>query len=370
MIRMKLKIRHHLILILGAILLIFTGCSSSAFNEYSPEQVIENALSGSKEPRAYYGESKWTFLENEEVTESFTMKEWYRQDGKRRIETIDTNGNEEAIAVNDGDRLLMYMPAEESGYIFEDEELAGLNEQSPKEHAAQMLHSIQDTHTVEVVGEEKLAGRLAFHLEAKAKSDKGLLGDQEIWIDKKNWIVLKTKSKSNGTEAQVEYTKIEFDPKMADDLFTLEFPDHVEVENLEDTFKSEEVTFEEAQQQLGNSFLYIPETDTLNISTIELSELSGTTNRKEVMLMYEYEGLPYFSLNVYETETKLDEELSAARLPDEESITIRGQAGVSTEELMSIKWNEENMTYMLMGLSPNLTIDKLVDLTEKMGHME
>lgn len=37
---------------------------------------------------------------------------------------------------------------------------------------------------------------------------------------------------------------------------------------------------------------------------------------------------------------------------------------------MSIKWNEENMTYMLMGLSPNLTIDELVDVTKKMVRVE
>lgn len=370
MIRMKLKIRHHLMIIMGAVLLIFTGCSSSALNEYSPEQVIDNALSENKELHAYYGESEWTFLENGVVTESFTMREWRRQDGKRRIETLDTDGNEEAIAVNDGERLLMYMPAEESGYIFEDEELAELNEQSPKEHAAQMLHTIQDTHTVEVNSEEKIAGRLAFHLEAKTKNDKDLLGNQEIWIDKKNWIVLKTKSQSNGTEAQVEYTKIEFDVKMSDELFTLEFPDHIEVENLEDAFESKDVTFEEAQQQLGNPFFYISETDTLDISTIELLEIGGDINRKEVSIMYEQEGLPYFSLNVYETETELDEELDAAHLPDEESIKIRGQSGTSTEELMSIKWNEENMTYMLMGLSPNLTIDELVDVTKKMVRVE
>lgn len=361
MIKMK-----RLLVLLTLVMFTLYGCSSS-LNEYSPDQVIQNALNEKNEGEAYYAESTWTTKEQGKVTETMTMKEWSSKDGKKRVETIGKDESENGITVNDGARLITYMPGDKKAFIFESEELASLNQQSPKEQAEQMLKLIKDTHEIEVIGEEKIADRNTFHLKATVKEDQSLIGNQEIWIDKENWFVLKTKSDTDEVTVKWMYTKIEFNPQMPDDLFTIDLPDDVEIESLESMLDTREVTFEEAKDQLRTSFLYIPDTKDLKIAYVGLLDLGSEMERKEVTLEYEKEGLPYLSISIFETlaETE-DGQLEA--IIGEKMIHVRGQEGMWSEKLRTLYWQEEGLTYSIIVLDPNLSIEKLQKLLERMVH--
>lgn len=346
-----------------ALIVSVIGCSSS-LEEYSPDQVINNALTKKDNVQSYYAESKFTTMEQGKVTESITLKEWVSQDGKRRTETSSQNESENSIAVNNGTSLTMYMPVEKKAFIFEMEELAELNQQSPREQAENMLKFIQDTHDIDIIGEDEIAGRMTFILEAKAKKDHDLIGDQQIWIDKENWMILKMTSSSADTSFEWEYTKIEFNPKVSDELFIIDLPDDTTIENFETMIEPEEITLREAKRKLGKPFLHFTETNELKTSFVGLTDIGG--EHKQITIDYEREGLSFLKLSIVETPEE-DEELPEG-LMNEETITVRGQNGIWMEELRLLNWSEEGMTYSLHVLDPNLKLDELLALLENMVH--
>src|SRR5699024_10551899 len=155
--------------------------------------------------------------------------------------------------------------------MIDDPELLEFNQPSPKEQVNNLLEMVRDTHEISSEGEAEIAGRDTYHLVAKAKEENTLFGDQELWIDKENWMVLK----------MIFYTKIDFNTKILADTFTLDLPDDMEMKNLDDMSNESEITLEEAKENIG-AFHYFPENEELDISTIEMIELQGELKRKEV----------------------------------------------------------------------------------------
>src|SRR5699024_12586713 len=98
---------------------------------------------------------------------------------------------------------------------------------------------------------------------------------------KENWIVLKMIFNRGESKTEMVYTKIDFNPKILTDTFTLDLPDDVEMKNLDDMSNESEITLEEAKENIG-AFHYFPENEELDISTIEMIELQGE-DRKSVV---------------------------------------------------------------------------------------
>lgn len=118
-------------------LVFISGCANST-SDFSPDQVINNALEQSEnDAHSYMGVAKMTTYENEEIVEDIHMKEWVEGDGRIRIETEGINGEETAIAVNDGSEILHYLPNENEVLFFNDPELFTLNTPSAKEQTLQ-----------------------------------------------------------------------------------------------------------------------------------------------------------------------------------------------------------------------------------------
>ena len=130
-------------------------------------------------------------------TGDIKITEWVAEDGKRRVETVMEETGEKAITVNDGTELITYDETTNTAYrIGVTEDLKEFQDMSPKEKAEMMLDAIKDTHKMTLVGEEKVIGRDTYHLKAEAKDKDSLYGDQEIWVDKENWFILKTVANS------------------------------------------------------------------------------------------------------------------------------------------------------------------------------
>src|SRR5699024_7270000 len=101
----------------------------------------------------------------------------------------------------------------------------------------------------------------------KNKGEKSLYGRQEMWIDKENWLLLKTTSNSGDSRVTLEYTTIEMDPKMDDSVFEIDVPDDVIVEEYDDAME-EVITLEEGIEKLGSPFMYIKDKDGLKLDVI------------------------------------------------------------------------------------------------------
>ena len=346
------------------------GCSFEG-SQYSPEQVIQNALDEKKEIGAYYAESETIVREKGKEIEHFLMKEWRADDGKIRIEMANEDGSEKVVAVNDRETLTLYEMDSNQASIMNDPELLNLNMPSLKEQANQLLKMVGDTHEISIEDEGKIAGREVYKMLAKVNGENTLIGDLELWIDKENWMVLKIVGKGGDTESETIYTKLDFKPEFSNDLFSIDLPEDVELENLDDLPDPTEISLDEVAENIGNPFFYFPEVDGVEITTIELDELRGEIERNEVSINYTKEDAQLFELSVFESPEELDDD-SGLEMPGETTIDVRGQEGMKLDagDFRLLSWQEEGISYSVILYDPDLTFEELLEMTDKMELME
>ncbi|WP_245580969.1 LolA family protein [Paenibacillus ginsengihumi] len=351
---------------LGLMIVLF-GCSSHS--EFLPEQALQNALNESHEPAAYYAEAEIkTMIGEGKETEHLFIKEWISKDGKRRSEAEARDGSGKTVTVHDGARLIIYQPELRQAMVSEDPELLELGLTSPKKQAEQLLQTIQQSHEIALRGEEDIAGRTAYRLTAKAKDSTALIGDQELWIDKENWKLLKIVSISGNTRSETTYTKVELNPDIPAETFALELPADVAVQRLDEMNSGREITMEEAVDRIGAAFLHVPEKDGISVSRIELTELRGELKRSEVNLDYRKNGVPYFTMTVFPAPKDAAGDEASAALPGETPVAIRGQAGVWMEmnDFRSLVWQEQGLSYSVLFIDPNLSLAQFSELADTM----
>lgn len=324
------------------------ACNDQA--SYSPQEILEQAMQETSELSSYYAEYTLD-MEDEGTIET---KHW-EKNGKARVETTDASG-EENFAINDGKSLITYTKSDNTAIIFELGDVGeGFEKFSVKEQALRILEIIKDSHDITVGQDEKIAGHDTYHLIAKAKKPNTLIGDMEIWVDKKTWMTLKSVSKSGGLEATTEFQKFEPNAKIDDALFTADLPEDaiIQEEKIEPL---KLVTLEEATEKLG-SFLIAPESTGYTLESIEDMNAPQTN---EIALRYFKNDEPQFSLSVFKPQAPFDEE--------EERIEVRGQEGtkIDMEFFRFLQWDESGLRYNIIFENPELTYEEVLKLTEQM----
>lgn len=352
---------------LAIILLI--GCQS--MKQFSPEQVIANALEESSDI-TYYGEIFFTtnISDNEE---ELTMKEW-RTAEKTRLEL--TSETESILVVYDGSAIYMLDEMLEEAVIYNGEASSEFY-LDPREQVELLLETVQDTHKIETVEDETIAGRETIHMKAtKLEGEKSIVGDLEFWIDKEHWVVLKLKSINGEVYYDMEYSKIDFNEKIEDSIFEYEIPEGVEVQEIDSDYdEGVEISLEEIPAQFEQSVLYIPnDEDQHKIETISLTEIKGNLSYKDVTIDYKQEdGLPLMSLTLMKAGEELTEEEKTMLEQIGEKVTVRGNEGFFIEEkdvVRSLSWIEDSMSYSIHIIDPNLTLEKVLQWTEKMKEIK
>jgi len=335
------------------------GCSEES-NNYSPEEMINHAIAEEELP-AYYAESITTINEEEPVV----MKEWRSEDGRIRVESETESGEDKSISVNDGSSVITYQIDENKAMIIDDEEMLEFNQPSPKEQANALLDMIRDSHDITSEGDDEIAGRDTYYLVAEPNGENSLFGELELWIDKENWMVLKTISSTGDQRTETVYTKLELNADIPEDTFTLEIPDDAEVTNVDDVADTEEITLEDAIEGVGKPFYYFPEENGMKISSIEKYEMEGIADRTEVNIEYTKDDMPFATLAVFATPEDLDEDLT---MPNMEEVTVRGLEGtfMDTDGLRLLHWLEDGLTYSMIVIDPNAELEELQQLAEQM----
>lgn len=352
---------------MGLFSTVLFGCTSDP-SQYAPEQVINHALEETDAIESYYAEAETITTEKGEEAEKSILKEWRAEDGKVRIEMMNADGSEEAISVNDGTALTTYDPEQKTAFLIDDPEILSFNQPSPKEQAERLLEMQRDSHEIQGAGEATIAGRKTYHLTAKVKEKSTLFGDFDIWIDKNNWMILKTKVDTGDMQIETVYTKVDFNNNIPPETFSIDLPDDVEIQNMDELNKETTVTLDEAVENIG-SFLSFPEDDGIQVSNSEMTELNGQEEaRKEIEIDYNKDNLPLLSLSVFES----TEPMKKLDSIGEETIMIRDQEGlyIEVEDFRSIFWQEDGKDYSVMIIDPNLTLEGFQDLAEGMEVVE
>lgn len=360
---MKSKLRTVVIVVVAAIFVV--GCSNSV-KQFSPEQVVNNALEKANSITSFYAESEIIIENKGDIIEQMSVKEW-RDGSKVRVEI--ESESEKAITVLDENQFVVYDETNNTAIISEDD-LTDFTQMSMKEQAEMLLELISESHEIEMAGEEKIADRDAFYIKAEQKNESALFGDQELWIDKENWLVLKMISVSGDLVTKAEYKKVDFNAEITEDLFTIDLPEDVDIQDSIE-FELEEMSdLTESIEKLGESFLYVPETDDLSIDLIDFSEIGDGTH-KEVNMTYKKDDQSLFELVVINSSIGDDEDLDMFNFGEDE-VDVRGQDGsyFEMDELRILSWEEGGLNYSVQLVDIDLSLEEMIKILDSMVMVE
>lgn len=355
------------------IISLMSGCQ--LFSSLSPEQIVEKALAATEEPQiSYYGEMILTGggFADETLFEDVGMKEWY--DGRRNRSEI-TSADGDVIIVSNDDKVQLYLVDKATVYetIGSDIDEFSIN---PKEQLNNLLTLLRDTHDVEMIGKETVTNRQTHHLKATTRADSNsILGDIEIWVDEEFWIPLKTKTKSGQVEMEMEYTVIDFDVTFSEDIFVLDLPDNVAIENIDEPIERNVIDKDDIASVLGQSTYIIEEKDNWEIESISYVAGNQPDTYTLMEIDYTYNDLPGLSLVIMKSE-KVNDEIAEefSELLDDisEKIPVRDTEAIliDSPEIRMVSWQEQILEYNVHVLNPQIEMENIVGLLNTMIEMK
>ncbi|WMJ80943.1 outer membrane lipoprotein-sorting protein [Clostridium sp. MB40-C1] len=355
-------------------MVLFTGCSMGK-TSILPKEIVANAMEVNNKPNSYYIEGKILIFENDKVASESEIKEWISLSGeknKRRSETS-SKGRDKTITTNNGEKVVIYMPKDNKALISKVSDNKGLMDNSQRKQAMDMLESMKNTHEISTLGEEDVNGMKAYHLKATPKQKDSIVGAMDIWVDKKNWFIVKLISQNGNSKIQLEYTKVDFSAKFDEKLFDQNLPSNVKIEDLDKKTKEnkKKITLKEARKFIGKPILYIEKTSGYDLKEMNLQMYGSKVAADEIIQDYYKNNKKSFSLSTRK-EQKLNEKGKEdnTKLPGEKDITIRGKKGMLLDDVIKlITWSESGVSYSFMIEDPNMTFDEAKKVIENMKIM-
>lgn len=327
----------------------------------SYEEIISNVLSLNGENKSYYAEGSMKVMTGGEITEHISFQEYAGSAGERKVITTDhLNYNQQLIKVNDGKTLITFYQS--SNEAFRMDLNGGKTPPASMTHTeigTGILEGFKDMYEYEVTGKEKIHGFDSYHLKALVKKKNGILGDMDFWVDSKTWFVVKSIAPFGDNVSEMEYKKIDFSPKFPADTFVLNLPSNVEITPIEPGSETKVGTIADAEKAIGKPFL-IFQGPNITVDQVEIDELKGELNRKEITIQYMKQNIPAFSVSIFTTPKEPGMEIEKG------SWQVRGQNAEHDQFINGLTWDEEGLRYSLLIYNPDLRIDDVIEMAEHM----
>ncbi len=337
---------------------ILSGCKGDM--AVSSEEIVTKVLSAKEGKLSYYGEGVIKLETNGEVTENASFKEYAAEDGKRKIITTGLTNDLESYVLNDGNQVISYETGSETALSIDlTEEGMPLLDASPKEQLMTTLDAIKKTHEYEIVGEEKLVDLDVYHIKATPNTDSNLFGEVEFWIDQKTWFVVKSMSVVGDTKSVFEYKVLDFSPNFKQDTFTLDIPENVTITPIESQLEPSYGSLEDAQTALTQPFLVFAGED-LTVENVEVINLQGVVNRPEITVYYLYGAVPSVLVSIFPTPEEAGTEIKPGKWQ------VRGQNAEYDDFIDALSWDENGLRYTIINQNPDLAMEDILEMTEKM----
>jgi outer membrane lipoprotein-sorting protein len=178
---------------------------------------------------------------------------WEQMPNKVRAEVLEASEPSlvGTVLVSDGANGWFYEPARNLVTVGAMEELDTPLPQEILVGLQEVIQQVLNAADVELVGEESIAGREAYKLEASPKegAEHQLFpgnGTATVWVDKDQWIVLKaTYTAGAFGQGSMEVQSFELNPGLSADIFSFEVPEGAHVEDVE-TQQAVPLTLDEA----------------------------------------------------------------------------------------------------------------------------
>jgi outer membrane lipoprotein-sorting protein len=313
--------------------------------------------------------------ENNKIKETVSAREWIDNSNdvvKRRIELKD-NSSGTTISTNDGKNIIVYIKEQKQAMTMSlespaangaDDVLGG----NYKNQLLKQLAGMSKTHNITFQGEENVLDRKAYHIKAEPKQKDTILGTLDYWVDEESWIVSKAVTASKNSKTEIQYSKLDFSPKLDSSLFSQKLPDNIKVENMNNQIKNSEnvITLDEAVKLVGKPILYLPEGGAYKLKDVKSLHYDKSEGVNEINQSYEKDGAVAFVLtevNPKDTGEKSDD----AKLPGEKEMQVRGKKGsVMDDTIKTVSWSEDGFNYNILLQDPKMSLDDAVKIADSL----
>ena len=287
---------------------------------------------------------------------------WEQMPNKVRAEVLEASEPSlvGTVLVSDGANGWFYEPARDLVTVGAMEKLDTPLPQEILVGLQEVIQHVLDAADVELVGEESVAGREAYKLEASPRegAEHQLFpgnGTATVWVDKDQWIVLKaTYVASAFGQGSMEVQSFELNPGLSAEIFAFEVPEGAEVVDVE---KQQPVplTLDDAVAQAGFPLLvpaYVPQGTTL----IEVF-------RVDEAFVLRYDHSPDVSFTVFQG----PEHVGPPSLGHTQELTVRGvDATAITDEVGGntfLYWTENDIAVSVAG---RISLEEAIQVAESL----
>lgn len=344
--------KFNLSILIGIFIMVVTACGQNRLTSF--EQMIDKMLEYRMQaeiPDSYYLESVTFNYESGKRVNQERTKHWYEyKTGRERIETSSEDGNVQ-YSVFDGKERIVYSGGAQKAVVVKPQQDTLTTPESMIDNIIGMLQQLSSTHTIDIAGKEIIEDEETYHLQLKAKDQKAISGDMEIWINQKTWMIQKLIRVFGNEKQETIFTSYQVDPENMEKMFSLELPQGVEV--VRDADQTNIVSLEDIKKILNQSFYYYPETETVR-------RLPGEQQNDMISLSYVKEnGLTYFTVFM----KKAKDEILAG------DYEIRGNAANLTKSDglgYTLSWTEEGIQYTIIDLANVLKKEEILEIADKM----
>jgi len=287
---------------------------------------------------------------------------WEKTPDKFRAEVLEASQASlvGTTLVHDGANGWFYEPARNLVTVGAVEDLDTPLPQEVLVGLQEIIQHVLNAADVELVGEETVAGRQAYKLEASPKEDSTEQlfpgnGTATVWVDKDQWIVLKAAYVASAFgQGTLEVQSFELNPGLSGDLFAFEVPEGATVVDVE-AQEPVLLTLDEAREQAGFPLLvpaYVPAGATL----IEVF-------RADQAFVLRYDHSPEVSFTVFQG----PEEVGPPSLGQTQNLAVRGQEATAiTDETGGntfLYWSEGDITVTVAG---RISLDEALKVAESL----
>ncbi|MFC4402457.1 outer membrane lipoprotein-sorting protein [Gracilibacillus xinjiangensis] len=345
--------------------LLLAACSEEEFAQYSPDQIVAKAVEDRSDVKGFYMNMGFEVYKGEEKIEDSMIEQWTDKENNRSKVITESANGEKSMSVNDGKEIIHYSSLQGEAFTMDADEIndGAIGQTTEREKLEEALKQIRETHNIEVVGNEEISGFDTYHIKATPKDDGMLRGEEEYWIAKDNWFVIKSVSKSNDLTIEYTVTVLEINPSFDETTFTIELPEGVEAKTFEEMDPTEEATLAELVEIYGQPILTSKEYDLAKIEKFYMENFDRTEADQE----FWQDDYQQFTLSSFES----PDEALAVDLDGQEEINVRGVKAIYMDDVIqNLVWDEEGIRYSLLSMNAELTKEDLIKIAENLEFVE
>lgn len=296
---------------------------------------------------------------------------------KTRAEVLEASEAEivGSTTVSDGENVWLYSPSKNTVITGSKADMPERSSDVPVDATAALTDIVErglEAFDVELVGEDTVAGNLAWELELKPTSDTeeqlqlDALVEIRTWIDQERDMPLKaTINAADMGQGSIEVQSIELNTELSDDIFSFKIPAGAEVIDAADLaaqYQPQTVTLDEARELVDFSVLE-PTSLPGNATLVEVQVL-----QKQTVIM-NYVGSDV-TVSVVQSIRDVANDRPVPAGSETVEVTVRGQTatlitGTDLEKGSLLAWQEADSDVRIV-VAGTLTADEALALAESL----